>query len=128
MQEWMGVPPTFKSLEEDSGLWKRLLDGTMPLSADLPEDIQRRIIASCGKRQISDEAKADLSNAMHTAFTFAEFEYCRRSMAPGKSPGPSGLTSTQVKHWGTETARYVYDLSSLMWEHHHVPEWWQDGS
>jgi hypothetical protein len=47
-------------------------------------------------------------------------------MAPGKSPGPSGLTSTQVKHWGTETARYVFNLCSLMWEHHHVPEWWQD--
>jgi hypothetical protein len=126
----MGVPPSLhpiaNSLEEDSDLWIRLLDGTMPLSAELLVDIQRRIIAACGKRHISDEAKADLHNSMHTAFTFAEFEYCHRSMASGKSPGPSGLTSTQVKHWGAETARYVFDLSSLMWEHHHVPEWWQD--
>ncbi len=62
----------------------------------------------------------------HAPLTFAKFDYCRRSMASGKSPGPSGLTSTQVKHWGPDTAKYIYDLSSLMWEHHHVPEWWQD--
>jgi hypothetical protein len=72
----MGVPPslhtTAKSLEEDSDLWRRLLDGTMSLSADFPEDIQRRIITACGKRQISDEAKADLHKAMHTAFNFVE--------------------------------------------------------
>jgi hypothetical protein len=34
--------------------------------------------------------------------------------------------STQVKHWGDEMTRYMYDLSSVMWAHHHIPGWWQD--
>jgi hypothetical protein len=41
MKEWMSVPPTLhsiaKSLEEDSEVWRRLLDGTISLSADLPK-------------------------------------------------------------------------------------------
>jgi hypothetical protein len=63
---------------------------------------------------------------MHSPFTFGKFEACRRSLEPGKSPGPSGLTSTQVKHRGPITSRYVFDLAAVMWESHHIPEWWQD--
>ncbi len=31
-----------------------------------------------------------------------------------------------MKLWGPDTARLVYDLSSIMWRYHHVPQWWQD--
>jgi hypothetical protein len=63
---------------------------------------------------------------MTAPFSFQEFEQCRAHLTVGKSPGPSGVTATQMKHWGPETARTVFELSNLMWEHHHVPDWWQD--
>jgi hypothetical protein len=63
---------------------------------------------------------------MSSPFSFQEFECCRRKLAVDKSPGPSGLTSTQIKHWGPDIARMVFDLSSIMWRHHYVPQWWQD--
>ncbi len=62
----------------------------------------------------------------NSPFTFQEFEHCRRHLTSGKSPGPSGLITTQVKLWGPDTAKLVYELSSIMWQHHHVPQWWQD--
>ncbi len=121
----MGVPvslhPVAHSLKADPQL-----DGTMPLSPDLLCDIQRSIIQACSKRQITDEVAAELQLAMHAPFTYSEFNHCRKSLSPGKSPGPSGLTSTQIKHWGEEMTHYVYDLSSVMWAHHHIPGWWQD--
>jgi hypothetical protein len=93
MKDWMGVPdslhPIASSLEADQHLWHKLLDGTMPLSQDLPGDIQTKIIAACRKRQISDAISAELHTAMHAPFTYAEFNHCRKALTPGKSPGPS---------------------------------------
>lgn len=131
MKDWMAIPaslhPVALSLEDDPQLWLRLpLDGTMPLSPDLPHDIQQSIIQACGKRHIPDAVAAELHQAMQFPFTYKEFNHCRKSLAPGKSPGPSGLTSTQVKHWGDAMTHYVHDLSSVMWAHHHIPGWWQD--
>jgi hypothetical protein len=99
MKDWMGIPaslhPVALSLEDDPHLWRRLLDGTMPFSPDLPHDIQKSIIQACGKRLIPDEVSAELHQAMHAPFTYEEFNHCRKSLATGKSPGPSGLTSTR---------------------------------
>lgn len=33
---------------------------------------------------------------------------------------------TQMRHCGPAMAEMVFNLSSVMWQHHHVPEWWQD--
>ncbi len=92
----------------------------------IPNDIQRAITHASRERPLSPEIKMELHRAMNTPFTYQEFEHCRRHLSVGKSPGPSGLTTTQIKHWGPDTSRAVFDLSNLMWQHHHVPEWWQD--
>ncbi len=68
----------------------------------------------------------EFHDAMRSPFSFQEFEHCRRHLTSGKSPGPSGLTTTQMKHWGPETAELVFELSQIMWRHHHIPQWWQD--
>ena len=102
MKDWMGVPvslhPVAHSLESDPHLWRKLLDGTMPLSPNLPCDIQQSIIQAFCKRKITDEVAAELHLAMHAPYTYDEFYHCRKSLASGKSLEPSGLTSIQVKH------------------------------
>ena len=43
-----------------------------------------------------------------------------------KSPGPSGVTNNQMKRWNETTSRTIFELSNIMWEHHSVPQFWQD--
>jgi hypothetical protein len=31
-----------------------------------------------------------------------------------------------MKHWSPATAQLIFELSSVMWRHHHIPQWWQD--
>jgi hypothetical protein len=92
----------------------------------VPCDIQGAVLKAAQALPVAAGVKDELHCAMHTPFTFQEFEHCRRHLTVGKSPGPSGLTTTQMKHWEPETARMVFDLSNVMWKHHHVPTWWQD--
>jgi hypothetical protein len=99
----MGIPASLhsiaNSLEMDPLLWRHLLDHRMPIMLGLPEDIQQRIIdASFGKRLIPDKVICELHEAMHSPFAFTEFDSYRKGLTSGKSPGPSGLTSTQIKH------------------------------
>ena len=76
MKDWMAIPdslhPLALSFEDDPQLWRRLLDGTMPLSPDLPHDIQQSIIQACGKRHIADAVAAELHQAMHSLFTYTK--------------------------------------------------------
>ncbi len=131
MQDWMGIPTTLNriasSLEQNVKEWLNLLRGT-PVQAANPisQHIWTQIEMSMQAKTVSPEVRAELAEVMNSPISFEEFEHCRRHLTAGKSPGPSGLTTTQVKLWGPETARLVYDLSSIMWNHHHVPQWWQD--
>jgi hypothetical protein len=99
----MGVPinlhPIVQFFEADEILWHRLLDGSMPIFADLPADIQRDIIRASVKREILSVASKDLRLAMHFSFTLDEFNRAHKSLASCKTSGPSGLTSAQVKYW-----------------------------
>ncbi len=63
---------------------------------------------------------------MHSPLTFGKFEYSLDALVSGKNPGPSGLTSTQMKHWGPVTQRYFFTFSAQMWKAHHIPGFWQD--
>jgi hypothetical protein len=125
----MGVPsdlhPIAHALETDPNLWRTLLAGNYPVTDDsiIPSDIQNRIVAASKQRCLPRVVADELRTAMHAHFTFEEFDRCRHALASGKSLGPSGLTSTQMKTWGLVTCRDVFDLSALMWEHHHIPTW-----
>jgi hypothetical protein len=131
MQAWMGIPANLNSIpqymENWRDAWQTLLHGTKsPEPNPIPTSIQQAILQASKKKDIPQSVTDALAHAMNSPFTFQEFEYCRRKLAAGKSPGPSGLTPVQIKNWGPATARMVFDLSSIMWSHHHVPGWWQD--
>ncbi len=131
MQEWMGIPATLNRIanymEVQATAWLDLLRGTYPVEANpIPRHIRLDIAKAMRAKPVPVEVRQALVEAMNMTFSFEEFEHCRRHLTEGKSPGPSGLTTIQVKHWGPETAKLVYDLSSIMWQHHHVPQWWQD--
>ena len=131
MQDWMGVPSTLNriasTLETQANAWMDLLHGTYATDANpIPPRIRSDIASAMQAKTISPSVRQELAEAMNSPFTFQEFEHCRRHLTAGKSPGPSGLTTTQVKLWSPDTAELVYELSSIMWKHHHVPQWWQD--
>jgi hypothetical protein len=123
-----GLNPLAAHMEQQPDAWQSFLLGTfVPLSNPIPAPIQRAIASAARAQGIPPSVSQELHEAMRTPFSFQEFEHCRRHLASGKSPGPSGLTTTQVKHWGPETAAIVFELSQIiMWRHHHVPQWWQD--
>ena len=119
MKAWMGVPntlnPIAEAMEQHSDSWKDMLHGTRtPTLNPIPEAIQSAIVRAAQARVVSDTVRRELSEAMRTSFTFQEFEHCRHNLTIGKSPGPSGLTTTEVKHWGPETAILVFELSQIM--------------
>ena len=131
MNDWMGVPsglnPLAEQMEQHPDAWQSLLNGSfVPTQNPIPTYVQRAIATAAQAREIPASVSQELHSAMRTPFTFEEFEHCRRHLTSGKSPGPSGLTTTQMKHWGPETAALVFELSQIMWKHHHVPQWWQD--
>ncbi len=72
------------------------------------------------------KTRDDLATAMHSEFTFEEFNRARKNVTKNKSPGPSGVTNNQMKSWNETTAKAIYDLSSIMWRLHAVPQFWQD--
>lgn len=47
-------------------------------------------------KPVTSTVRTELAEAMNSPFTFAEFEYCRRHLAAGKIPGPSGLTTLEA--------------------------------
>ncbi len=127
MQDWIGIPPALNSiaaaLEASSAVWRTLLNGLFtPCSNPIPFEIQREIADASKAKPIRPEVIEELRSVMHMPFSFNEFEHCRRHLPVGKSPGPSGLTTTQMKNWSSETSKLVFDLSSIMWEHHHIPQ------
>jgi hypothetical protein len=131
MRDWMAVPdnlnPVADLMERQPDAWKSLLHGTyLPTSNPIPVAVQQAILQAAQAREIPELVKQELHDAMRTPFSFEEFEHCRQHLTTGKSPGPSGLTTTQVKHWGPETTALVFELSQIMWKHHYVPQWWQD--
>jgi hypothetical protein len=113
MQDWMGVPLILNAiaatLEHGTETWQRLLNGTFhsdynPVTAY----IQCAVYRAAQIREVPDTATATLHQAMRIPFTFQEFEH--HLATTGKSPGPSGLTTTQMKNWGPETAEMVFHL------------------
>jgi hypothetical protein len=123
----MAVPntlnPIAKAFEDNQDLWKDLPHDTYAINmTHILEHIQRQIADAAKGRVINQEIREELiSQAMHSPFTFGEFEYSLDTLVSGKSPGPSALTSTQMKHWGPVTRHYVFTLSA-----HHILGWWQD--
>ena len=131
MREWMGVPPSLNeiadSMESMPEGWQDLLTGSFsPRTNPIPSKVQAAIANAMKAKPLRPDILAELHSAMRRPFSFAEFEHCRLHLPVGKSPGPSGLTTTQMKHWSSATSKIVFDLSSIMWHHHHVPQWWQD--
>jgi hypothetical protein len=106
----MGVPPALNSIphsmECHPTAWQDILQGTHSSEVNpIPPHIQQAILNASKARRISPAASDELAQAMSSPFSFQEFEYCRHKLTVGKSLGPSGLTSTQIKHWGPDTAR-----------------------
>ena len=106
---------------------RELYDGTfLPRWNPIPQRIQHSIAQAAKAKVLSPEILDELKSAMRKPFSFQEFNHCRLHLPTGKSPGPSGLTTTQMKNWSPATAQLVFELSSVMWHHHHIPQWWQD--
>ncbi len=131
MRDWMGVPQSLNSIadiiESEPTCWHALLDGSyVPTTNPIPAPIQNAIARAMQAKPLRPGIREELHSAMNAPLSFVEFEHCRLHLASGKSPGPSGLTTTQMKHWSPETSKVVFDLSSIMWWYHHVPQWWQD--
>lgn len=127
----MGVPsglnPLAEHMEQQPKPWQSLLQGSFVSSPNpIPIPIQRAIAKVTQAGEMPASVSQELHSAMCIPLTFQEFEHCWCHLASGKSPGPSGLTTTQMKHWGPETATLVFELSQVMWRHHHVSQWWQD--
>ncbi len=128
MRDWMGVPLSLNaiadSMEAVPDGWQDLLNGFFsPQPNPIPSKVQAAIASSMKAKPLGPDILDELHSAMRQPFSFAEFEHCRLHLAVGKSPGPSGLTTTQMKHWSSATSKVVFDLSSTMWHHHHVPQW-----
>ncbi len=96
----MGIPsnlnPIADAKERQPNIWQALLQGTYLASLNpVPMAIQRAILAPAQARDVSDSVRRELHDAIRTPFSFQEFEHCRQHLSVGKSPGPSGLTTTQ---------------------------------
>ncbi len=99
-------------MEKQSDSWQSLLLGTfVPTDNPIPAPIQRAIASAARARNIPPSISQELDETMCNPFSFQEFEHCRQHLASGKSLDSSGLTTTQMKHWGPETAEMVFELS-----------------
>jgi hypothetical protein len=133
MKNWMEVPKDLhyisQELEDDKEKWKLLLQGKYrPPDSTVPKDIMAPVIEAFRAKEITaaQQTKKDLEVAMHQAFTYQEFNTARKNITKNKSPGSSGVTNNQIKSWSEKTTRAIYELSSIMWKHHSVPQFWQD--
>jgi hypothetical protein len=131
MQKWMETPNELhyisQEFEYEQDKWKTLLKGIYkPPDSAIPREVLNPVIEAFRMKSISEQTKNELSMAMHKEFTFSEFNNARKRMAKDKSPGPSGVTNNQMKSWSDYTAKAIFDLSSIMWRHHSVPQFWQD--
>ncbi len=127
MKNWMAVPEDIhylaQELENDKDKWKSLLHGTYKIpESEVPVHIMKPVIEAFK----SERTKNDLSNAIHKEFSFIEFNNARKKLAKDKSPGPSGVTNNQMRSWNEKITRAIYDLASIMWKYHAVPQFWQD--
>jgi hypothetical protein len=100
MKTWMATPndthPISQEFDEDPDLWKRLLDGTYtPPASNIPIDTLQQVINACKLKTQNPNMSGELHNAMNQEFTFEEFNRARQKLTKDKSPGPSGLTTTQ---------------------------------
>jgi hypothetical protein len=105
MRDWMDIPPNLNSIANSfellNDLWIEVLRGLFcTVTNPIPNDVQQAILHASQERPLSPKIKMDFHLAMNTPFTFQEFEHYRRHLSVGKSPGPSGLTTTQIRHWG----------------------------
>jgi hypothetical protein len=99
MREWMGVPANLNcianSLETLKDLWTDVLRGLFSHAVNpVPIDVQRAILNASRKRPLTADIRTEIHLAMNTPFSFQEFAHSRRHLTIGKSPGPSGLTTT----------------------------------
>jgi hypothetical protein len=107
-----GLNPLAEHMEQQPDAWQSLLQGSfVPSPNPIPIHIQRAIAKAAQAQEMPASGSEELYKAMRTSFTFQEFEHCRRNLASRKIPGPSGLTTTQMKNWGPETATLVFKLS-----------------
>jgi hypothetical protein len=131
MKEWIGIPPTLhplsRSFEDHPDQWKQLLNGTyVPNDSNIPADLWTHILPAFQPKSQDPRLQAQLHTAMNSPFTLKEFYKARTHLVRDKSPGPSGVTSNQIKAWGPITMETMFNLSNLMWQHKAVPAWWQD--
>ncbi len=116
-----------QEFEDNPNKYKLLLNGTYrpPLSG-IPMDALKPVIEAFKMKDIAEQTRIDLHTAMHQDFTFLEFNRARKNITKNKSPGPSGVTNNQMKSLSDSTTKAIFELSSIMWTHHSVPQFWQD--